>query len=237
MNKEELIAQYFSGQLSKEDFLQLKALLEKDPAFKKEFYEQLEVQQAMAQEKNAPLKERLRQLDKKKAIPKTKWYLYAATLAVLIAVGSLFFNSQPDYQDLYAQNFEAYPNVIAPTVRGNETANEDKITLAFQYYDNKDYVTAAKRFKTLYDDTDEDYAFFYHAVSLMAAEKTSKAITALEQHTWNEPENYQTITQWYVGLGYLKLENKEKAIPYLKKVALSGKPLAKAAKDILRKLD
>lgn len=235
MNKEELIAQYFSGQITEEAFLQLKTLLEKDSALKKDFYAQLEVQQTIAREKNIPLKERLKQLDQKSA-PKTKWYLYAAAITVFIAIGSLFYNSQPDYQDLYAENFEVYPNVIAPTVRGNETPKENKMTLAFHYYDNKDYAKAAELFKTLYTETDADYAFFYHSISLMAAGETTKAITTLEQHSWNEPNNYQTITQWYLGLGYLKLGNKEKAILHLKKVSISGKPLAKQAKEILQKL-
>jgi len=236
MNKEELIAHYFNGQISKEDFLQLKTLLEEDSEFKKDFYAQLEVKQTIAQEKNAPLKERFNQLDQKTA-PKTKWYLYAAAITILIAIGSFFYNTQPDYQDLYAKNFEAYPNVIAPTVRGNETPKEDKIALAFNYYDNKNYNKAAELFKSLYKETNEDYAFFYQSVSLMAGGETSKAITALEQHNWNEPENYQTITQWYIGLGYLKLGNKEKAILHLKKVTVSGKPLAKQAKEILQKLE
>ncbi|SRX55409.1 tol-pal system YbgF family protein [Aequorivita sp. CIP111184] len=235
MNKEELIAQYFSGQISQESFLALKTLLEKDRAFKKDFYAQLEVQQIIAQEKNIPLKERLDQLDQKSA-PKTKWYLYAAAATILIAIGSLFYNSQPDYQELYAKNFEAYPNVIAPIVRGNEAPNENKMSLAFRYYDNKGYAKAADIFKLLYNETDEDYAFFYYSVSLMGAGETTKAISTLEQHSWNEPQNYQTITHWYLGLGYLKLGNKEKAIFYLKKVAVSGKPLTKQAKEILRKL-
>lgn len=236
MSKEELIAQYFSGEISKEDFLQLKSFLEKDSAFKKDFYGQLEVQQTIAQEKNAPLKKRFTQLDQKSA-PKAKWYLYAAAITILIAIGAFFFNSQPDYQDLYAENFEVYPNVIAPTVRGNETPKEDKIALAFNYYDNENYNKAAELFKTLYKETNEDYVFFYHSVSLMATGKTNKAITALEQHNWNEPEDYKTITQWYLGLGYLKLENKEKAKVHLEKVTVSGKPLAKQAKEILQKLE
>lgn len=236
MNKEELIEQYFSGQISKEDFLQLEILLEEDGEFKKDFYAQLEIQQTITQEKNALLKERFNQLDQK-STSKSKWYLYAAAITVLIAIASFFYNSQPDYQDLYAENFEVYPNVIAPTVRGNEVPKKDKMQLAFNYYDNKNYAKAAELFKTLYKETGEDYAFFYRSVSLMAEGKTNKAITILEQHNWNEPENYLTITQWYVGLGYLKLGNMEKATLHLKKVTVSGKPLAKQAKEILQKLE
>ncbi len=236
MNKEELLAQYFSGQISKESFLELKTLLENDSAFKKDFYAQLEVQQIIAHEKHIPLKKRLNQLDQKSA-PKTKWYLYAAAITIFIAIGSFFYSPKPNYQDLYAKNFEAYPNVIVPVVRGTETPEENKKALAFRYYDNKDYAKAAELFKTLHEETDADYAFFYRSVSLMALGETAKAIATLEQHNWNEPEKYQTIAQWYLGLGYLKLEDKENAISHFKEVTASGKPLAKQAKKILQKIE
>ena len=236
MNKEELIAQYFSGQISKEDFLQLEILLEEDGEFKKDFYAQLEIQHTLMQEKSASLKERLNQLDQK-STSKSKWYLYAAAIAVIIAIASFLYSPQPNYEDLYAENFEVYPNVIAPTVRGNEVPKKDKIQLAFNYYDNKNYTKAAELFKTLYKETGEDYAYFYLSVSLMAEGKTNKAIKILEQHNWHEPEDYLATAQWYVALGYLKLGNLDKAILYLEKVIVSGKPLANQAKDLLQQLE
>src|SRR3546814_14539074 len=83
MHKEELVEQYFSGQISQEAFLQLKALLQEDVAFKEEFYSQLEVQETIAQEKQALLKARLKKLDQK-PVEKINWYRYAAAAAALI---------------------------------------------------------------------------------------------------------------------------------------------------------
>lgn len=237
MNKEELIEGYFSGQLTNEEFSDLKTLLEEDAEFRSEFHHQLEIQQTISQDKSAFLKDRFAALDRKTEA-KTKWYQYAATVAILIGVGLgyIFFSGQTDYQDLYTDNFEAYPNVVAPTVRGDSDSDNGDMESAFRYYDSEDYTKAAELFGELYKDTQEDYAYFYEAVSLMAAGQTDKAVSNLEQQQWAAAEKYQTIAEWYVALGYLKLENKEKAIIYLEKVANSAEPIANQAQEILKKL-
>src|SRR5690554_4823253 len=86
MNKEELIEGYFSGQLTNEEFSDLKTLLEEDAEFRNEFHHQLEIQQTISQDKSAFLKDRFTALDRKTEA-KTKWYQYAATVAILIGVG------------------------------------------------------------------------------------------------------------------------------------------------------
>src|SRR5690606_12303851 len=166
MHKEELIEQYFRGQISDDAFLQLKTLLEQDEAFKKEFYSQLEIQQTIAQEKRNPIKNRLRKLDEKSII-RTNWYRYAAAAAILIIIGLLFYSSPTNYEKLYTANFEPYSNVIAPTVR-DTGGEEDEIATAFNYYDNHQYADAATAFEKLYRVNSEDYALFYYSISLLA---------------------------------------------------------------------
>lgn len=237
MRNEELIEQYFSGNISEEGFLQLKTLLEEDEVFKREFYSQLEIQQTIAQEKQTPLKERLKKLDQN-SVRKTNWYRYAAAAAVvLVAIGLLFYFAQPNYEKLYAANFEPYPNVIAPTVRDNGKDEENEVATAFSYYDNRRYADASAAFEKLYQTNGEDYALFYRSVSLMATGRIQKGIAALENHTWKEPDNYQTIAQWYLGLGYLKLRNKEKASAHLEKAAATANPMGRQATKLLQKLE
>src|SRR5690606_4324937 len=128
------------------------------------------------------------------------------------------------YEKLYAANFEAYPNIIAPTVRDNGEGIEDEIATAFSYYDNRQYADAATAFEKLYQTHGEEYAFFYYSISLMALGDTQKSITVLEGHKWAEAGNYATLAHWYLGLAYLKLQNKEKAIAHFEKVANSDNP-------------
>lgn len=236
MDKEELIAQYFNGQISEEGFSRIQALLEEDDAFKKEFYSQLEIQQAIAQLKHAPLKERLKKLDQK-PIRKIKWYPYAAAAAILIIIGLLFYRSEPPYEKLYATNFEPYPNVIAPTLRDQERFEADMVATAFSYYDSRRYADAARAFEKIYQANGEDYAFFYQSMSLMAQGDIEEGVTALENHAWTQEDVYQIIAYWYVGLGYVELQNKEQAVFYLQRVADSSHPKAQKATEILEKLE
>ncbi len=232
MNKGRLTEKYFSNRLTDAEFRELEALLETDAAFRKEFYRELELQQTIANEKHLPLKNRLQQLDKKSA-GKNHWYLYAAAVAALIAIGSLFYNVQPDYQELYAVHFEPYPNIISPTVRN---ASEDPMEKAFSYYNNRKFKEAIEAFEALHNNHQASYANFYYAMSLMADNQVEKAINVLENPNWEIPDKLQRQTDWYLALSYLKIENKEVATLYLEKVIRAGGAMATQAKKLLLKI-
>lgn len=238
MEKENLIEKYYSETLSAEEKQHLLALIESDPELKQDLQFQEELRAAIAAEERQQLKEHLKTLDHRtKTITLRKWLSVAATIVILLGLGWAFlYNSEPNYDQLYATHFEAYPNVIAPTVRDGAQTHDDNVIAAFRYYDNKDYTKASKAFNALYNENQQDYAQFYYAVSLMGANETEKAIAVLESSTWNIPENYETITAWYLGLNYLKVKDKEKAKRYLEKVATSDKPLATSAQTILNDL-
>src|SRR5690554_5284319 len=156
MNRERLIEQYFSGKLSNEDFEHLKVLIEGDAEFRDNFYHQLEIQQTISQQRNTFLKDRFKALDQKtQEKPAPKWYRYAAAIAMLIGIGLgyIFLNGQTNYQDLYADNFEPYPNVVAPTVRGTSEQVKGTKEEAFFKYDSKEYDQAADLFLELYNST------------------------------------------------------------------------------------
>src|SRR5690606_34203541 len=112
---------------------------------------------------------------------------------------------------IYVANFEPYPNIVAPTVRDLNPSGSDK-EKAFRYFDQRDYGKAATAFKEWYSEDTVGYANFYYGISLMADHQVEKAVEVLADPTWNVPEKYQTQTDWYLALAYLKTENKEKAI-------------------------
>lgn len=239
MNRERLVEQYFSGKLSNEDFENLKVLIEADAEFRDNFYHQLEIQQTISQGRNTFLKDRFKALDQKtQEKPTPKWYRYAAVVAMLIGIGLgyIFLNGQTNYQDLYADNFEPYPNVVAPTVRGASEQVKGTMEEAFFKYDSKQYDQAADLFLELYNSTKEDYAYFYHNISLMANGQIKKATANLEGHRWKSSQQYQMNSNWYIALGYLKLEDKTNAIKYFEKVANSKTSLANSAQELLLKL-
>ncbi|PKD19445.1 hypothetical protein APR41_15915 [Salegentibacter salinarum] len=235
MNKEELIEKYFSNQLSENEFQQLEQLLQEDAELRENFYNELEIKQAITQEKHVSLKERLQKLEKKPTNKKS-WYLYAAAVTILIVIGSLFYNLKTNDQ-LYAENFEAYPNVISLSTR-SEVSIENKESEAFKLYDAEKFNKAAIAFQDLYEKNEKDYLRFYHGVSLLAKNNTIEGIEVLEGYDWQEQQSDFTIPAfWYVGLAYLKLEKTSEARNYLKKVALSDSQLRSQAQRLLKQLD
>ena len=95
---------------------------------------------------------------------------------------------------------------------------------------------AAEAFKKLYEEDELAYANFYYGMSLMADNQVEKAIAALENPSWDVPEQYHGHIDWYLALGYLKVENKEKATFYLEKTIRSSENLALEAQKILVRL-
>lgn len=233
MNREEIIEQYFSGELTQEGFAELEHLLEQNEGFKKEFYFQLEIQKTLTEEKRASLKERLAKLDRRSS-PRILWYRYAAVAAgILILLGLFYYRTSDPYKKLYEANFEAYPNVVAPTVRNSGNPDDTLMAKAFNLYDNRQYGPAATAFEKLQGED----ARFYQAMSLMALGDAQNAILVLEGHPWENSENYLTLSHWYLGLAYLKRKEKERARSHLEVVSEANGPMSLKAKQLLAKLD
>ncbi|HLV70314.1 MAG TPA: hypothetical protein VKY34_06365 [Xanthomarina sp.] len=232
----ELSEKYFSNTLTEAEFQELEQALETDAAFRQEFYIELEIRQTIAQEKQHDLKERLKKLDSK-PVPKTRWYLYAATITIFIAIGFFFFNAQPNYEEVYATHFEAYPNMVNLTNRSNNSQNEIAKE-AFQLYDSGQFSKAAAAFEEVYKKHPLDYIHFYYGVSLMAAGNVAQGVEVLENHPWQENNNsFISSSHWYIGLGYVKLDKIPNARFYFKKVVEADNNLSAGAKEILKQLD
>jgi tetratricopeptide (TPR) repeat protein len=151
---------------------------------------------------------------------------------LVIGLGLLwFYNQPPDLEKIYNQNFEAYPNVVAPTVRDVSTSEND-VQKAFSYYDNHNYKEAVKAFETL--DTED--AHFYLAMSLMADYQTEKAVEVMKNNDLQSSETYKNQTDWYLALAYLKMNDKNMAIDYLNKVIKSYPSKTEEAQKIISKI-
>lgn len=236
MNKSDLIDKYIQDKASAEELETIKQLIAEDIDFKEELTFQLELRQSVKREERQKLKQHLQRLEKEEK--NTRFFPIIWKVAAMFVVGvSLlwFFNTSPNYEKIYAANFEPYPNIVAPTVRDVNTSMSD-IEKAFKHYDNRKYTKAAAAFKKLYAEDRTSYANFYYAISLMADQQIEKAIEALENPAWKIPKKYQNQTDWYLALGYLKVGDKEKARTYLEKVIKADGAMAKQARKIVKEI-
>ncbi len=234
MNKSDLIDKYIQKEATAGELEEIKQLMEKDTIFKEEVIFQLELRQAVKKEESQKLKQHLQSLEKKKARFISEIWKVAAVFILGLSL-FWFFNMSPDYEKIYAENFDPYPNIVAPTVRDSNIP-ENNINEAFRHYDNRDYAKAAAAFKAIYDEDKIDYANFYYGISLMADHQIETAVEALENPDWEIPERYRYQTDWYLALGFLKIQNREKAIAYLEKVIRADAAMTPQAQKILAEI-
>lgn len=237
MNKSELIDRYIQKKATAGEMEKIKQLMEEDADFKKEVIFQLELQKAVKMEESQKLKLHLQSLERKKTMKRFIPELWKVAAVFIVGLGLFwFFNTTNDYEKIYKNNFEPYPNIVAPTVRDFNNS-ESNIEEAFRHYDNRDYAKAAATFKIVYDEQKIGYANFYYGVSLMADHQVENAVIALENPDWIIPERYQYQTDWYLALGFLEIKNKEKAITYLEKVIKGNGARTSQAKKILSEIE
>ncbi|MFC4721379.1 tol-pal system YbgF family protein [Geojedonia litorea] len=236
MDKDELIANYFLGNLTPDEEQKFEYLMQTDTDFKKDVEFQSQVKDAIFRHERHNLKQRLQDVEKDlipKNTNKIKW-LVAAAILISLSVGYYIFDSSYTYTELYAIYFEPAPNIVHPIVRDGIEDNDE--TKAFVAYQKQDYKLAAQLFDKVFQDTKTSEILFYEAISLMEINNIDQAIEKFEIH-----KKYNDLlsnkTHWYMALAYIKQNNIEKAKDVLNLIINNQESYNyKKAKELLRKL-
>ena len=138
--------------------------------------------------------------------PRQLLKLAAIFLGFIVAAASIYylFNYQKGYQQLYAESFEPYDDVI--TERGIVTSEYDTVffLIITDYYNKGDYDTSNILFSKLYSpDKSNDALLFYYGVSCLAAGDNTKAIQLLKELSLIKESNFHPQSRWYLALSYL----------------------------------
>ena len=242
MDKEALINGFFEGSLNQDQLEEVSRLLETDAGFAADFEFQKELQQALKKDERSEIKTMFSNLAKKEEKSETKviqlrTWLAAASVAVLIGLGSWFFlfsSSDINTDQLYAANFSPYDNVISPIERGNDIL--DLRTRAFTAYENKEYTTALELFSQLKIEQDDPYIQFYEANLRMQLDQHALAIPLLKGYIENNGK-LADRAMWYLALSHLKLGEIEECRRQLNKLIGLGSFKLEAAKELHAQLD
>lgn len=233
MDNESLINSYFEGTLNPQEKVRFEQLMVTDASFAKEVAFQKQLKAAITLEERSNLKSTLKNLEKKpKSNSSRSWLYIAAGLLVLIGISFFFFNQNPTNEELYATYFEPYPNTVAPIVRSS--SQQDSKQNAFASYENGDYKNASKLFGELGSTTQEEYAFFYNAISLMMLNEDQDASRILESTSWSD--EYRGKADWYLSLSYIKQNQNEKAKTLLQSIIKNKSYNSDKARRILQDL-
>lgn len=235
MRHEALITGYFEGTLTAEQQRTFEQLIGADADFAREVEFQREVRQAIALSERARLKQLLRNREQKQhnASPRLRWWIGAAAAVLLVVGGGTWLwlrtSSAPA---LYAEYFQAYPNTVMPTVRGEPS--ESTVQAAFQAYDQADYANAEKLFGKLYRDTQEPYSLLYRGVSFLELGRFADADSVLAQYPTDAP--LYAYACWYRALALLRLDERKQARGLLEELAQGRTTLGQTAHELLLRL-
>jgi hypothetical protein len=236
MENEELLNKYFEQQLSEEEKAVFESLLQNDSEFVREVAYQKNVKKAITLNERETLKQTLQSFENNKKENNNPQFWYIAGVFLLFFGGLAWFQFTKDSpEQLYQEYYQSYPNVVAPTIRGDSERNLK--TDAFYEYDSGNYEKSFELFSKIYAEEAVDYALFYQALSLMELKRYSEAIASFDEFKTTDNNAFSPFVKWYKALSYLQLNEKEKAVQLLKELAEKENPQQSKAKELLDALE
>ena len=158
----------------------------------------------------------------------------AASIALVMgATYFVLFSGQTDPQQLYAQYYKPYPNIVAPAQRSDSNTPNPGLAL----YEAGNYTEALKVFnQQMAEGNDEAYMLFYAGVAALNTNEESDAIAYFEKVIHQQNETFANPAQWYLGLTHLKLGQNKEAVRIFEEIKASGNDYSQRASEILENL-
>lgn len=199
-------------------------------AFKAEGRSHLKAQLQGFEEKRKPA---VQQKENTSKFSIGRFLAIAATLALLLTATYWLFSKGPSNDQLYAQFFEPYPNIVAPIEKSNTST--DRRDEAFQTYELKNYKKALELFEQL--NTQDEAVHFYSGLCQLALNQPEKAIEDFKSIQQQDGPYYAPMN-WYQALALVKTGRPEAAKPYLDLVIKTAKTqtLQTQARDLQKLL-
>lgn len=140
-----------------------------------------------------------------------KWLYLIFSFIILISVSSvLYFQSSKDIFNKYYTS----ENII------NQTRGDDNIVDGVIEFLDKDFKSASQYFsKTIEKDSSNITIWFYYAISNIETRNYKKAIESFNFIIDQKDNLYIEHAEWYLGLCYLKNNQKNKAIEQFTKIS------------------
>lgn len=244
MDREVLLTNYFSNRLNQDEEKLFNELLESDADFKAQFDFEQNLKRAIKDKENQDLKAKLVSFEKDIVIeaPKSsskKSYRYlaiAASIALLIGLAWMGYvdGSSSKYEDLYAANFQEYPNTVYTITRSGSDESLERD--AFVAYESGKYDAAIENFSQIPSEEQQSYIDFYFAQSYLNVGKNDRAKEYFKKIITNA-DTFVAESHWYLAMIALKEKDKTVAESELKKLTSGYDYNKERALVILKELD
>lgn len=172
-------------------------------------------------------------------VPQQPSFRLALAILVILAIAIPgYLALQPsDTSALYADNFQPYPNVLAPLSR-SDSDEMTELQKLMRSYERKDYNNALNQFNEyITQHPEEQNALkFYRAIIYMELDNLELAIADLE-YVLDNNRDLVDQAKWYMALTYLKDNRPEDASLVLKDLSSPENPYGQQANEILKKIN
>lgn len=163
------------------------------------------------------------------------WKPLAVAASIGLIIMLVIWNKPEDPTKLYAKNFEPYPNIFEPIVRGEDYV-VNKRTRAFAAYESGDYQEAAILFNELLTEKEEPGVLLLLSNANLILGNTKEARNNLITLI-NDFEEYDVQAKWYLGLSYMKEGDVKSAKLILQELSDSEYSYSNKAKELLKRAD
>ena len=218
LTKDRLIQDYLNGTLTTDTKLLFEKQLDEDAEFAAEVKELEDLETGLHSIGLDMLKEEVNNWEqefKEKSKPKTKliqlWPKYtavAASVILLIVAGLFVYNGTPDNNELYAEYFDPYEDMIL--TRGDISNSESLLIAGMEAYNNEEFTTASEKLNDyLLNNNENKGVALYLGIAQMQIGKYSEA--AISFGLAQQDVKFKQQAQWYEALLYVKSNQTEKA--------------------------
>jgi len=221
MKNLDLIDKYFSNTLSPQEQMVFNDYIQNNEEFKSEFLFQKDLKEVITSNQREDLKKTLQGFEKdlqwkSRVFNLPKKWLIAASICLFLGLGFWYVkgNFFPSDKQLFVTNFHPYRNIVEPIER--DSPKQTIKYKAFLAYENENYYKAINLFNSIKNQNDS-FISFYKAMCYLSLDKPTEAIGLLLPIATSKKDNgtfknFHELSNWYLGLAYLKNNEKHKAI-------------------------
>lgn len=163
-----------------------------------------------------------------------KWWYAAASVVVVFALSTTLYlqNKHNVSNDSLFSQYYTSENII------DQTRGDENIVEAVIKFQQKDFVSASDLFKKILEKDNSNIAvWFYYGIANIETKNFNNSIKAFNNIIDQNDNLYIEHAEWYLGLCYLKNNQKDKAIDQFVMVATNPDNFHRQeASNILEKL-
>lgn len=210
----ENIEKFLEGTLTPKERKDFEERLKSDPEFAARVEDYNLVVKSVESYGEQKLKARLKEIHQEEIKPARKFgrrellKLAAIFVGLMIVSAPLLYNyllKGPDYQALYEENFNPYPDILSQ--RGADVHSQ-MLSEALSYYNKQEYDNAAALFEVLQSQQTghQDLIRLYAGISFLGNHEHEKAETTFKEIMAETENPFAGQAQWYLALNLLNMD-------------------------------